>query len=285
MGRLICKILLGITLFIGVERLCHKATDGFTLTRIRSDFSFSPAFVTENSENSIEETLSQPFHYLSSGSQCFVFKSEDGKTVLKLFKNHRFFNIASLFDEKRREKRIESFHDALTSCLFSHKQFQEHTAVFYVHLGKTEQPDFSAHLVDKLGIHHFIDLNNTQFHLQTCATSVPDHLLTLRKYRMHKAAKKSLDSLLEISEKRALLGFNDKDPHLIYNFGFINGEAVQIDAVGFSKNESTDQRRFYTRETEKIRAKVMPWLKKNYPEVVSHMENQLNALSDDVAPE
>ena len=90
---------------------------------------------------------------------------------------------------------------------------------------------------------------------------------------------------MEISEKRALLGFNDKDPHLIYNFGFINGKAVQIDAVGFSKNESNEKRRFYTRETEKIRAKVMPWLKKNYPEVVSHVENQLNALSDDVASE
>ena len=281
MGKLVCKILFGIALFIGVERLCHKATDGFTLTRVRSDFSFSPDFVTDRQDDSLQEILSQPFHYLSSGSQCYVFKSEDGKTVLKLFKNHRFFNIASLFDEKRRQKRIESFHDALTSCLFSHQNFQEHTAVFYIHLGKTTTPDFTAHLVDKLGIHHFIDLNNIQFHLQDCATSVPQHLLMLRRYRQHEEAKRALDSLLEISEKRALLGFNDKDPHLIYNFGFINGVAMQIDAVGFSKNESTDQRRFYTRETKKIRTKVMPWLKENYPEVVSHMKKQLDALSDD----
>lgn len=282
MGKFLCKLLCGIALFIAVERLCHKATDGFALARVRSDFSFSPAYVTQMQDDSLEEILSQPFHYLSSGSQCYVFKSEDGKTVLKLFKNHRFFNLASLFDEKRREKRIESFHDALTSCLFSHQQFQEHTAVFYVHLGRTETPDFTAHLVDKLGIHHFIDLNSVQFHLQSSATPVPDYLLMLRRYRMHNAAKSALDHLLEISEKRALLGYNDKDPHLIYNFGFIDGEAVQIDAVGFSKNRSGDGRRFYKREAPKIRAKVMPWIEKNYPEMVEHMEAQLNALSDNL---
>ncbi|MDX8430587.1 MAG: hypothetical protein SNF33_02105 [Candidatus Algichlamydia australiensis] len=267
-------------LIFGVERLCHAATDGFTLTRVRSDFTFEPAYVTPSCEAALKEIFTQPFTYLSSGSQCYVFLSEDKQTILKLFKNHRFGNIASLFDKKRKLKRIESFHDTLTSCLFSHKEFRDETRVFYVHLGKTEDPALKAHLVDKLNIHHYLDLNSTQFHLQKCATSVPQYLLSLRKKGAHEEAKLALDALLDISEKRALLGFNDKDPHLIHNFGFIDGQAVQVDAVGFSPNKSRDKRRFYTKEILKIRAKVMPWLEENYPEIIPHVESQLTSFYD-----
>ena len=83
MKRLV-KIFLFAILFFGVERLCHKATDGFAIVNI-----YAPP--GDNSKRHRAEMpdpklLTQTYRYLNCGSQSYIFVSEDGKTILKFFK-------------------------------------------------------------------------------------------------------------------------------------------------------------------------------------------------------
>ncbi len=274
------RILLGIALFFAVERLCHLATDGFSLSRIQSSFAYNAAFdpqkLNEEQREQLELMLDQPYHYLACGSQCFAFLSADKKYVLKFFKHDRFPRFG-----KKREKKLESMHDALTSCFFSYNSFQEETGMLYAHMTKTADLNCQAHLVDRLNIHHKINLDEYEFHIQKYAQTVPEYLLTLRKQGEHEKAKRAIDQLLDLSERRSLLGYNDKDPHFIHNFGFIEDTALQIDAAGFSQNKSKNSRRFYTKEIHKIEAKATPWIQKNYPEIFDYVRGQIKALYDD----
>jgi hypothetical protein len=82
-----------LSLFIRVFYLCSKwcntQTDRFTLLKTETtpfydalwDFPFPE-------KEEVAPILDQPFSYLSSGGQSFVFLSEDGHYVLKLIKNH-----------------------------------------------------------------------------------------------------------------------------------------------------------------------------------------------------
>src|SRR4051812_21834027 len=46
--------------------------------------------LTAENERLIQRAVAEPFSYIGCGAQSFVFFSEDGKTVLKLFKKKRF---------------------------------------------------------------------------------------------------------------------------------------------------------------------------------------------------
>ncbi|MBS0605157.1 MAG: hypothetical protein JSS60_09020 [Verrucomicrobia bacterium] len=46
--------------------------------------------LTEDEQREVDRILTQKFTYLARGSQAFAFISEDGKYVLKLFKQHKW---------------------------------------------------------------------------------------------------------------------------------------------------------------------------------------------------
>jgi len=64
-----------------IENWCDHATDGFTIASLSSEHSLD--YPTLGSEEAARAILNQPFHYLGSGGQSFVFTSADGKYVLK----------------------------------------------------------------------------------------------------------------------------------------------------------------------------------------------------------
>jgi len=97
------RLLLEVSIFVfcvyWIAGFCHKKTDGFSVARIHSTLPWNPAWETAplpgEEQHELEQALSQKFHYLGCGGQCFAFSSEDERYVIKFFK-HRIRNPYSL---------------------------------------------------------------------------------------------------------------------------------------------------------------------------------------------
>src|SRR6266567_3530070 len=78
--------------FCTVGYLCKGPTRSFALCKISSSLppnkEWETAPLEGESERELERALCQPYHFLSKGAQAFVFKSEDGRYVIKFFKLH-----------------------------------------------------------------------------------------------------------------------------------------------------------------------------------------------------
>lgn len=277
----------------GVERLSHYLRDGFSVTSISSKLPSQPLWEVEISETDTRlsmQVLAQEFHYLESGSQSFVFLSADGNYVIKFFK-HKRWQLNPLFEScplpayfankraKWKRKKWGTVNNTFKSCKASYELFQEETGVIYVHLNQTRNLKKTLIVKDRLGLKHRLKLDRLQFVLQKRAVPTDVYLLSLREKGKHDEAQKAIQEMLAFTKKRAELGFSDKDPHLIRNFGFLDGKALEIDVGGFHKDPKKDLEYYRTRELLRIQNKLLPWIKENYPEVAPFTKEQIEILS------
>lgn len=278
----------------GIERLSHYLTDGFGIVSISSKIPPHDMWATTTSEeDKLEATqaLAQEYHYLASGSQSYVFESADGNYVLKFFKHKRWrlnplyalVPLPSKWEKKRirwKEKKWETVNDTFRSCKISYELFKAHTGVIFVHLNKTKSLQSLLVVKDRVGLKHKLNLDNLQFVLQKKAIPTDEYLLSLKDAGDLEGAKKAILEMLTFTRERAELGYSDKDPHLIRNFGFINGQAAQIDIGGFHKDPKKGLSYYKSREIFKIEEKLIPWIKENYPELTAYTEEQIDFLSN-----
>lgn len=77
--------------FLAIERFCYFQTEGFSPPKIISNLSYNKDWDIPSSleESAVDEILSQSFHFLGSGKQCYAFESQDRKYVLKFIKQSR----------------------------------------------------------------------------------------------------------------------------------------------------------------------------------------------------
>jgi len=183
----IWKILIFVLALIAVERFCHLRTDGFRVLNIQSDLTFDERFAVEPLDPAAKEALSpllaQPFSYYNSGAQMYAFISADRTTIIKFFKHHHMrrdhpihkIPLPSGLDKQRKkvignpEKKIEA---VFNSCKMAYQNLREESGLLAIHLNKTHEYDTPLLLIDKLGIQHEIDLNQTEFVLQKRAEPI-----------------------------------------------------------------------------------------------------------------
>jgi hypothetical protein len=278
--------------FIGIERLSHALTDGFGPTNITSNLPYNSRWNVTITPEDLEETqqaLSQSYHYLKSGSQSFVFISDDKKYILKFFKHKRWrlnplfehLPLPSSLDAKRerwKRKKQETVHSTFKSCMTSYQDFKKETGLLYLHLNPTSHLKRTLIVKDRIGFQHQIDLDSIQFLLQRKAIPTDKYLLSLKKCGDLEEAKKAIINLLHFTQRRAQKGYSDKDPHLIRNFGFIKEQVVEIDVGGFHRDPKKDLNYYYNYEIYRIQNKILPWLKKNYPELSSFTKKQIQEM-------
>ncbi|NRA90785.1 MAG: hypothetical protein HRU43_06640 [Simkaniaceae bacterium] len=286
------KILIALVfigLIAGVERLSHHLTDGFSYPNISSSLPYQPHFDVETKKGDLETlkvALSQPYRYLESGSQSFVFISDDGEFVIKFFKHKRWrinpfykhLPLPSRFAKRRSrwiEKKKETVAATFGSCKTAYTEFRDETGVIFVHLNKTPLFQKTLKIKDKLGFKQRIPLEKVEFVVQRKAIPTNAYLLQLKEEGKIFEAKKALQELFAFTEMRAKKGYSDKDPHLIHNFGFLGGKAVEIDIGGFHKDPKKDLTYFYSKEVKKIRRKLLPWIDANYSELKDFVSDEL----------
>lgn len=229
---------------------------------------------------SLSADLNQPFYYLASGSQSFVFISADRQLILKLFKHHRWkapFYASWLpsLTHYWTQKRLSGLLATYQSCLFCWEEFKEDTALIHVQLTPLRGDHIPVTFYNRLGKAYVISLENTAFVLQKYAEPVAERLLTLKAQGDLTQAQAAIDSLLNHLLHKRSKGFTDKDPNFLNNFGFVGKQAVSIDVGGLIRDVKKDNLYFCNKELKKVKKTLLPWLKKYYPELLPYTNQQI----------
>ena len=287
------KSMLFIAIFFGVERFCHKQTNGFQMHKIASvhDAESCDQIYSLSSEAQAElrATFSQPFYFLGSGGQCYAFLSEDGKTVLKFFKNHhirlwKFLSRISLpagLDGYRQHILHKYLHQSpaiFESCKISYLEFKEHTGLLYLHLNKTDYFKKTLTIIDKLGIAHQIDLDASDFALQKKAEFTNPKLKKLIKQKKLDEAKQCIASIVDLIAERCRKGIRDRDQNIRRNFGFIGNQAIEIDLGSYTKDESLKSPEVFRTELLDKTEKFKQWLGRRNPELSLFLTERVNQI-------
>jgi len=279
-----CKCILFILALMALERLCHLATDGFTLLNVYSQVDNNEAWMREGELPA--EGLDQPFIYLTSGSQSYVFLSADGKIVLKLFKFQHmrtplllnFLPSKGYLGKKRKKKRgvLEKTFDSFT---IAYDLMQEECGLLYLHLTKTAHLKKKITLIDKIGQRYEIDLDGIEFLLQKRGTLAFTAINEWMEQGEVQVAREKVAELLHFACLRCKKGIFDKDPDFSTNFGFVEGRPFQIDCGRFSLDEKEKGEEVYCDEMVRITRRFEEWIATNHPLLLDTFQKELDAIT------
>lgn len=282
---------LAITAFLTVERLCHLATDGFSVARISHNLDTPPPSTSPLSAD-LSEILSQPFTYLASGAQSYVFASQDGRYVIKFFKFHHLRipqwlnalptpSFLQAYKRKKIQKKQRALKKHFESYEIAASLLQKETALIALHLYATTDLHSSIHLIDKIGIHYVLDANSLAFVIQRKGVSFYEALLKDIESNQLLQAKERLSHLLQLSITRCQKGVGDLDPDFSTNFGVIDGEIAELDTGRFYLEESEKDPEVYKRELYRITRPLHKWLEEHSPELLSYLDEELSCIKGD----
>lgn len=199
----------------------------------------------------IAPILQQRFFYLGEGSQIYAFLSNDGKTVLKLFKAkhnkpykwHRIFQEFKTKDWSQSQYKWKlKFQDTCRRYRMAFMDLKEETGLIYIHFQHTPLP-LLVELRDKYTFQ--IDLAKYPFILQKKAVLAPDYI------RKNPVGVQALKDFFQI---RTLKGFSDPRQTLSKNYGFVEDQPIQIDPGKIEPFTGDCEM-----EIEKIQANVDEW--------------------------
>ncbi|MBM3207929.1 MAG: hypothetical protein FJZ57_04915 [Chlamydiae bacterium] len=213
------------------------------------DFSYSYPFepyehfsISSEEKMKIDEILNQKFFYLGNGKQMTAYLSQDGKYVLKFY-NPRSFVKREWFASWKKLKQmitLKFFADAY----FNRKEriarlarrnklafleLKEETGTIYAHFNDSTQLDKIIQIQEKNGSYSSINILRYPFVLQKKVNIASEYLSFLVRGGDFEQAKQVVYSLANLFINRSKKGYTDRIQTLHNNYGFIDGEAVQID--------------------------------------------------------
>jgi hypothetical protein len=207
------------------------------------------------------------YTYLGSGVQCYAFLSEDGKSVLKLFKHYHLWPSTSLLKKlpfttgvvRAREKRMESIFN---SAHFAAQHLGKETAVLALQINPSKVHLPTVEIKDKIGVSHLVDLNKTPFLLQKRATPFFETLEKLTPTEI----ETTITQLVE-----ALKTFDSSDHLLSTNFGFCEGMPCAIDVGSLKKRTRPASRK----ELYFLTLQLRDWLLSRHPQQVAKLDEAI----------
>ena len=284
MRRFAVRLIMFVIAFCTIERFCHQRTQGFSQRKIRSELPFHSEWtiapLSDAKMEKIHTILSQPYYFLNSGGECYVFGSKDGKYVLKFFKHHHMKTkswMDPLLPQSFINRRMQKLTLLFTSCKLSYDRFRKETGLVYVHLNKTHDLKIKLSLFDPIGVIHKINLDQFEFALQKKASLAYPTIGALKEAQELDAAKVRIASLVNLIAHRCEVGLADHDARR-RNFGFLGEQAIEIDLGSFSVNEnlktSSEMKKVLMVETGRLRQ----WIHKYHPELLEFLDETVNTL-------
>lgn len=266
MGKLCAKIILFLIAINLVERFCHEQTDGFSIQRIQ----IAEAMPSPPHSPEVDQILNQKFSYFGCGNQCYVFLSQDGKYVLKFFKYAStsvqpwmtkvpLLNRFKPFREHRLKKAAWKRTRDFTGYKVAFEDFKDETALLCVHFGGGSFPQVI--IADKIGVEHHLDMNKTAFVLQKKGTPFWMRVRSLVEEGRQDQVKIALDTLMSFLSHRLQKGIFDDDPSFCKNFGFVDGEIVQLDPGHYFRHNGLQDPEFQKQEIARFAKYLKRWLK------------------------
>ena len=276
---------------LGIQKFCHKKTDGFAVTKIRTAFSNTSATFSEESPL-IREILTQPLTYIGKGGQCYAFSTEDNKYVVKLLKyNNNYpkiwftlfpfpFGLESYRQEKL-TKKSNKLKGEYASYDIALRELKEETGILYFHLDKNTLPKLELHIKDKLQISHKLQADCYQFYIQKKGSPFYSGLEQMIKEGKIDTAKSALDEMLSFLLKRCQKQITDGDDGIWRNFAFQGTHPFQIDIGQFSYNSSLCNGMNYQEDILFFTKDFRNWLKQTHDELFLYFTNSISSISDE----
>lgn len=268
---------------VALERFCHWQTGSFSIAKATTShlYPLSTRFSSPSSKQTALPELDQPFYFLASGAQSYVFLSKDGKTILKLFKHyHGPFSIDLLkkfpFTHKAVQKREKRMHTLFASAQIAYERLSEETGVYFTHLQKTKSLFKKIEIYDKLGIQHRLDLDQTEFVLQKRAEVAFQRFHKLFTNHQIAEASKEMKQLLVLIENRSKKGIKNKDGKIMKNYGFLGEKPVELD-IGSFVVRSSRSTSLHPHKKARMKAarQLLSWIKQQYPQHFSFCKKEL----------
>lgn len=281
----IFKLLILIGCLIGIARFTHHETRGFRIAKIRDNLAHQQLWLPDAADQPCD-LLQQPFSFFSRGLQSFVFLSADGQYVLKIF-NNRHSHLQKWFDVMAHLPGLHAWGTAralhhkmkweksFNSYKIAYERLRDETGIVYIHLDPTDHLPTTLNLIDPLGITHSIDPNQTGFILQKRCTPVYPVLLQAIEKGDLEAARRCIDQLIALFLLKYQQGIADNDPLIRTNYGFLNGQPMQIDLGPLSLDPNIQEKEVYLPELRKTMHSLKNWLHLHCEELNLYLEEQL----------
>ena len=233
---MIASFFVRLLLFFCLGSLSLLLTDNFRLSKIALCDTHSPSDIPLTPE--IRSLLNQPFHYLAKGSQSYVFASEDGRYVLKLFKDPRKHlrswtwlgsNLLKkgprwIWKTLHSDKRAKKWERHLCSLHLAAALASE-AGLVYAHLEGTTHLQVPITLTDKIGISHTLSLDTVPLVIQKRAQPLEKYLHTLKTAEDAAQCQAAASKLLQSLEEKGLLYTDGK----MENWGIVDGAPILLD--------------------------------------------------------
>lgn len=274
--------------------LFTKKPAGFSVDKIKSPFERNTKWnieeLTAFEKDEIHHILTQDFHYLGSGAQCYAFLSADGKYVLKFFKmKHlipkkwlKFVPIPGLGKYKfsKINNRILRHQELFSSYKLAYEELKEDTGMVFIHLNKSKNLDLRARLYDRSQNCHVINLDDYEFILQRKGELVRDKITDLMEHGKKEEALEAIHTLLKQVVLQCQKGYLDRDSGVSYNYGFIEDKVIHFDAGRLVKDDVGRDPAYYQREVLRVARKLEGWLSIYYPSLLPGVDEVINAMID-----
>ena len=167
---------------------------------------------TASEAENLHTLLSQKFTFLGEGEQAIAFQSEDGKTVLKLFKMRK---LTPSFRDKLCphvvRRRLRNLQWVFNGYKNAFQDLRKETGLVWIHLAKTKNLHQTLTVIDKTGTEHHIDADSTEFVIQEKAELIFHRLSRLRKEGKTSELEKAIASVHALIRHRIEKGYADRD--------------------------------------------------------------------------
>lgn len=276
--------------FILMSSFSKQQTDGFSIPAIASNRVYNEEYATRPlsfpERQTLQNALNQHYVYFGRGGQSFVFFSKDGQYVLKFFQQRHFrpnwlLNHLPLpkFLQRYRFKKNWKRQDKLHRDFFSYKvafdDLLDITGLIYVHLNPTENIKKRIHITDPLHISHQIDLDQFDFIIQNRAENTLERIDRCMREKNIDQAKQTIQTVLNLVSMRCQRGYQDRDPNLCTNCGFLGEKAIKLDVGRFGVNEEMKKTAIHNEEMIKVAKPLEKWLLAFYPELIDSFHSAL----------
>lgn len=269
-----------------------KISDGFSIKEMSSSLKVDPsreiAPLSEEKKGQLQKILSQKFRYLGKGCQFYVFEGEDQSHVIKFLK-HKHLRPLTWLQEipmpqnlrkycfQKIAKRDARIKNLFSSCKLAYEEMPEETQILYLHLNKVPSFERSVVIVDKLGIHHQIEIDDYEFVIQKKARRVSDVFQELLDNGQEKLAREKTQQLIQLVLHRCQKGIRDRDRSFVQNVAFHpqDEKALFIDIGQFYKDETILEEKEQNKDLKKRLENLRYWTEANFPELTQYIDEEI----------
>ena len=275
--------------------LAIKRTDGFKtnlITRLDQNSLKWQLDADVNLEET-KEVLSQNFHYLTRGRECFIFESADKKYVLKFFDSSRYYTkyffpkmkLPKFLDDYRKKhynRRSTRLQFNLSSAKLAFDRLKDDSALLFVNLNLTNVFENKVKVSNKYGKTFSLDINNIFFILQKKC----DIFYQVYEKTKDEAFKTYLiNAFLEMVHNRTQkLIIDDDIGKKRRNWGLYNNKAVTIDIGRWYFDEKLATFEGYKKEMLKATKILRKYLSENEPDKLTIVNEGLEKYFNDFKP-